>query len=249
MQMSIYIRQCLSRSVLRSLVKTSGINLDKALGNVKALYAQALASTSANATTIPPIEAEAPKKQRPVQLTDQEIEGAIAPLLDYLHECLGTLKSSLSESQAELVMTKVWKEVLNTIDSILLPPLSDAPSDMSQLSGKEVEVVFKWLSFLRNFFNAYDEETGVAHGVSLEVLQGPKYREIVAYTLHHDSSTDALMESCVREMQQRMRKAPTKRTKNKSVLQQRSLGTIKKRKQDKKVDYEEQDHLEREYSN
>ncbi|CAO1615966.1 unnamed protein product [Parajaminaea phylloscopi] len=243
-KMSIFIRQCLSRSVLKSLVKTSGINLDKALGNVKALYAQALASTSTNATTIPPIEAEAPKKQRPVQLTDQEIEGAIAPLLDYLHECLGTLKSSLSDSQAELVMTKVWKEVLNTIDSILLPPLSDAPSDLSQLSGKEVEVVFKWLSFLRNFFNAYDEETGVAHGVPLEVLQGPKYREIVAYTLHHDSSTDSLMEACVREMQQRMRKAPTKRTKNKSVLQQRSLGTIKKRKQDKKVDCEEQDNLE-----
>lgn len=246
-KMSIYIRQCLSRSVLKSLVRTSGINLDKALGNVKALYAQALASTSANASMIPPLEAELPKKQRPAQLTDQEIEGAIAPLLDYLHECLGTLKSSLSESQAELVMTKVWKEVLNTIDGILLPPLSDAPSDMSQLSGKEVEVVFKWLSFLRNFFNAYDEETGTAHGVALEVLQGPKYREIVAYTLHHDSSTDALMEACVREMQQRMRKAPTKRSKNKSVLQQRSLGTIKKRKQDKKVDHEEQDHLEREF--
>ncbi|CAO1632045.1 unnamed protein product [Sympodiomycopsis kandeliae] len=242
-KMSIFIRQCLSRSVLKSLVRTSGINIDKALGNVKALYAQALASTSAT-SAIPPVEAEAPKKQRPAQLTDEEIEGAIAPLLDYLHECLGTLKSSLSDSQAELVMTKVWKEVLNTIDSILLPPLSDAPSDMSQLSGKEVEVVFKWLSFLRNFFNAYDEEANFAHGVPMEVLQGPKYREIVAYTLHHDSSTDALMEACVREMQQRLRRAPTKRTKNKSVLQQRSLGTIKKRKNDKKTDHEEQDNLE-----
>lgn len=246
-KMSIFIRQCLSRSVLKSLVRTSGINLDKALGNVKALYAQALASTSANTAMIPPVEAEAPKKQRPAQLTDQEIEAAIAPLLDYLHECLGTLKSSLSDSQAELVMTKVWKEVLNTIDGILLPPLSDAPSDMPQLSGKEVEVVFKWLSFLRNFFNAYDEETATAHGVPLEILQGPKYREIVAYTLYHDSSSDALMEACVREMQQRLRNAPTKRTKNKSVMQQRSLGTIKKRKQDKKVDEEAHDNLEREY--
>lgn len=243
-KMSIFIRQCLSRSVLKSLVKTSGINIDKALGNVKALYAQALASTSSSPSVIPPVESEAPKKQRPAVLTDEEIEGAIAPLLDYLHECLGTLKSSLSDSQAELVMTKVWKEVLTTIDAILLPPLSDAPSDLSQLSGKEVEVVFKWLSFLRNYFNAYDEETQTAHGVPLEVLQGPKYREIVAYTLHHDSSTDALMEACVREMQLRLRRAPTKKTKNKSVLEQRSLGTIKKRKQDKKVDHEEQDNLE-----
>ncbi|MCO5558041.1 hypothetical protein L7F22_011616 [Adiantum nelumboides] len=235
-KMSIFIRQCLSRSVLKSLVRTSGINLDKALGNVKALYAQALAHTSANASVIPPVDAEAPKKQRPQQLTDQEIEEAILPLLDYLDETLGTLKGSLSESEALLVLTKVWKEVLNTIDCILLPPLSDSPSDMPQLSGKEVEVVFKWLSMLRNYFNAYDEETGVAHGVPLEVLQGPKYREIVSYTLHHDANTDDLMEACVREMQMRLRRAPSKRTKTKSVLQQRSLGTIKKRKADKRND-------------
>ncbi|CEH19367.1 GRAM DOMAIN-CONTAINING PROTEIN 4 [Ceraceosorus bombacis] len=238
-KMSIFIRQCLSRQVLKSLVRTSGINLDKALGNVKALYAQALASTNVNGPSIPPVQADLPKKQRPAQLTDQEIEGAILPLLDYLDECLATLKGNLSESESLLVLTKVWKEVLNTIDAILLPPLSDAPSDMPQLSGKEVEVVFKWLSMLRNYFNAYDEETGIAHGVPLEVLQGPKYREIVAYTLHHDANTDSLMEACVRELQQRLRRAPSRRAKNKSVLQQRSLGTIKKRKQDKKG--EEQD--------
>jgi hypothetical protein len=232
-KMSIFIRQCLSRSVLKSLVRTSGINLDKALGNVKALYAQALASTSVNSSVIPPIDAEMPKRQRVQQLTDQEIEAAILPLLDYLDECLGTLKSSLSETESLLVLTKVWKEVLNAIDGILLPPLSEAPSDMTQLSGREVEVVFKWLSMLRNYFNAFDEESGVAQGVPLEVLQGPKYREIVSYTLHHDANTDALMEACVREMQQRLRRAPTQRAKNKSVLQQRSLGTIKKRKQEK----------------
>ncbi|PWN34293.1 uncharacterized protein FA14DRAFT_168557 [Meira miltonrushii] len=233
-KMSVFIRQCLSRSVLKSLVKTSGINLDKALGNVKALYAQALASTNVNASMIPPIESEMPKKQRPQQLTDHEIEAAISPLFDYLEECLGTLKSSLSDDESLLVLTKVWKEVLNTIECILLPPLSDGPSDMTQLSGKEVEVVFKWLSMLRNYFNAYDDESGIAHGVPLEVLQGPKYREIVSYTLFHDAPTDDLMESCVREMQKRLRRAPSKRVKNKSVLQQRSLGTIKKRKADKK---------------
>lgn len=240
-KMSVFIRQCLSRSVLKSLVKTSGINLDKALGNVKALYAQALASTNVNASVIPPVPAEMPKKQRPQQLTDHEIEAAILPLFDYLEECLGTLKGSLSEDEAMLVLTKVWKEVLNTIEGILLPPLSDGASDMTQLSGKEVEVVFKWLGMLRNYFNAYDEETGVAHGVPLEILQGPKYREIVSYTLFHDAPTDDLMESCVREMQKRLRRAPSKRTKNKSVLQQRSLGTIKKRKADKRSEEQSMD--------
>ncbi|EPQ30696.1 uncharacterized protein PFL1_01597 [Pseudozyma flocculosa PF-1] len=232
-KMSMFIRHCLSRTVLKTLVKTSGINLDKALGNVKALYASALASTTANASMIPPVESEKPKN-RPAQLSDHEIEAAITPLLDYLDECLGTLKSSLSEDEAQLVLTKVWKEVLNIIEGILVPPLSDAPSDMHQLSDKEVDIVFKWLGFLKNYFNAFDAETGVTHGVPLDVLQGPKYREILSYLLLHDQSTDELMMECVRGMQAKLRKAPTQRSKNKSVLNQRSLGTIKKRKQEKK---------------
>ena len=232
-KMSVFIRQCLSRSVLKTLVKTSGINLDKAIGNVKALYASALASTNANASMIPPVEAEKPRN-RPAQLSDHEIEAAIEPLLDYLDESLGTLKSSLSDDEAQLVLTKVWKEVLNIMEGILVPPLSDAPSEMNQLSDKEVDIVFKWLGFLKNYFNAFDPETGVTHGVPLDILQGPKYREILSYLLLHDQSTDDLMMECVRGMQAKLRKAPTQRAKNKSVLNQRSLGTIKKRKQEKK---------------
>lgn len=86
-----------------------------------------------------------------------------------------------------------------------------------------------------SYFNAYDEETGVAGGVPLETLQNSKYREILQYLLWHDSSTDSLMEECARSMQQSLRKqAGGQLSKSKSVYNQRSLGTIKKRKQDKK---------------
>ncbi len=50
----------------------------------------------------------------------------------------------------------------------------------------------------------------------------------------HDQSTDELMIECVRGMQAKMRRSNTQRGANKSVLNQRSLGTIKKRKQEKK---------------
>nr|CDI56491.1 cytoplasm protein [Melanopsichium pennsylvanicum 4] len=234
-KMSVFIRQCLSRSLLKTLVKTSGINLDKAIGNVKALYASALASTNVNASMIPPVEPEVKPKNRPVQLTDHEIEAAIIPLFDYLDECLATLKGSLSEDEALLVLTRVWKQVLNIIESILVPPLSDSPSSITQLSDKEVDIVFKWLSFLKNYFNAYDHDTNTTHGVPLDVLQGAKYRELLSYLLLHDQSTDELMMECVRGMQAKMRRAgTTRRAKNKSVYNQRSLGTIKKRKAEKK---------------
>ena len=226
-RMSIFMRQFLSRAVVKSLVQGGRINLDKAIDNVKALYASALASANGSAVMIPPVDRERPRRQAAV-LSDQEIEAAIVPLLDYLEESLGTLKSSLSDDEAQLVLTKVWKEVLVRLEGLLVPPLSDAPCSMRQLSDKEVDIVFKWLSFLKSFFNAYDPETGVAHGIPLDVLQGPKYRELLSYLLLHDQSTDELMIECVRGFQAHLAKAPAARTK--SVLNQRSLGTIRKHK-------------------
>lgn len=100
---------------------------------------------------------------------------------------------------------------------------------MRPLSDAEVDIVFKWLSFLRNFFHAYDATTGMAYGVPLDVLQGPKYRELLSYLLLHDQSTDALMIECVRGFQAHLASAGrgAARTRAKSVLDQRSLGTIR----------------------
>lgn len=46
-------------------------------------------------------------------------------------------------------------------------------------------------------------------------------------------SSDALMEECVRMMQQTLRSAPTIKKRAKSVYNQRNLGTIKERKKEK----------------
>ncbi|WFD02011.1 hypothetical protein MOBT1_000694 [Malassezia obtusa] len=226
--MSLFMRQFLSRSVVRSLVRGGRVNLDRAIGNVKALYASALAQANGTAALIPPVETG---RRRTETLSDQEIEAAIVPLLDYFEVTLGTLKSSLSETQGQFVLTRVWKEVLTTLESILVPPLSDLPTKMRELSAKEVDIVFKWLSFLKNFFNAYDEETHTAQGVPLDVLQGPKYRELLSYLLLHDQSTDQLMVESVRGFQMRLAKSPAeRRARSKSVLNQRSLGTIREHK-------------------
>ena len=42
-------------------------------------------------------------------------------------------------------MTRVWKEILLVVEGLLIPPLSDKPSEMKPLSDKEVDIVFKWL--------------------------------------------------------------------------------------------------------
>ena len=143
--MSPFIRQCISRNVLKTLIKTGGIALDynKALDNMTAFYRQALGS-SAGEVQIPLPQEEKPRV-RPEELSDVEIEQAIVPLFDYFDANLQMLNTFLSNSAKEMVMTRVWKEVLVVIEDLLIPPLSEISSDMKPLSDKEVDIVFKWL--------------------------------------------------------------------------------------------------------
>ncbi|KAH9988881.1 hypothetical protein BJV77DRAFT_1019644 [Russula vinacea] len=226
-KMSPVIRQSLSRGVLKSLVKgDSKLDYNKALGNVTALYRSALGGSASEVQI--PLPADEKPRVKPGEFTDVEIEQAIADLFDYFEANLQTLNTYLGESTKEIVITRVWKEILTTIEGLLIPPLSETPSDMKPLTDKEVDIVFKWLKFLRDFFYAGGE------GLPLENLQNQKYRDIVSIRLYYDWNTDMLMEECVRVMQQTLRASPSIKKRAKSVYSQRNLGTIKDRKREKK---------------
>jgi hypothetical protein len=107
------------------------------------------------------------------------------------------LTFSTSPSAAwNLVSLRLWKEILTTIEGLLVPPLSDRPTEMRPLSEKELDVVYKWLGvsgcsplfpawsqrgrggtdsalarlqFLVSFFH------GAGEGVPLEDLRNAKY--------------------------------------------------------------------------
>ncbi len=55
------------------------------------------------------------------------------------------MKETLTESAMVMVMNRLWKEVLTTIESLLVPPLSDKPSQQRPLTQQELDIVFKWL--------------------------------------------------------------------------------------------------------
>ena len=151
--MSPFIQQSLSRAVLKTLVKTgTGLDYTKALDNVTALYRSAM-GPSANEVQIPLPQSEKPRI-KPEALTDVEIEQAITPLFDYFEANLSILNTYLSEETKEMVMTRLWKEILTVIEGLLVPPLSDVPSDMKPLSDKEVDIVFKWLKVCSQYLVA-----------------------------------------------------------------------------------------------
>jgi len=92
-----------------------------------------------------PLPASEKPRVRPEDLTDVEIEQAILPLFDYFDANLQTLNTFLSDTAKQMVMGRVWKEILGIIEGLLIPPLSDVVSDMKPLSDKEVDIVFRWL--------------------------------------------------------------------------------------------------------
>jgi len=142
--MSPFIRQSLSRSVLKSLIKgDSKLDYNKALGNVTALYRSALGGSASEVQI--PLPVDEKPRVKPGELTDVEIEQAIVELFDYFDANLQTLNTHLGDSTKEMVMTRVWKDILTTIEGLLIPPLSEVSSDMKPLTDKEVDIVFKWL--------------------------------------------------------------------------------------------------------
>ncbi|CAN6608867.1 hypothetical protein TRVA0_004S00320 [Trichomonascus vanleenenianus] len=120
------------------------------------------------------------------RLTSVEIEDSLNPLFDYLNENFATLAQGLTKEMRLKVMTQTWKVVLHTIESLLLPPLSDKRTSQHQLTAAEADIVFTWLSAMRDFFH-HD-----GAGPSLEVLQSQKYQELMTIPVYYDLSTSEL---------------------------------------------------------
>jgi hypothetical protein len=193
----------------------------------------------------------------PLMPSDAEISNALKPLFVYFDDTFAIMNQTLTGEAMIMVMTRLWKEVLVTIEGLLVPPLSDKPSQQRALTQQELDVVFKWLQLLYDFFNAVDEDTGVACGIPMNVLKSPKYHEICSLNFFYSETTDNLirtserMASATAAKQQAQRNrlsAPpalgtfggaggllgmpsTRRAK--SIMLSRNLGTMRKAKEEK----------------
>jgi hypothetical protein len=153
-------------------------------------------------------------------------------------------------------MARLWKEALVTIESLLVPPLSDKPSHQKPLTMQEVDIVSRWLLLLLSFFNAVDEETGEANGVPMDILKSPKYHEIQSLNFFYFEPTENLIRTSERMASAALHPqhanknrssapagqgpfggpagflgVPSRRAK--SIMLSRNLGTMKKAKAEK----------------
>ncbi|KAF1804198.1 hypothetical protein V8B55DRAFT_1512014 [Mucor lusitanicus] len=163
-KMTPYIRHCLSRQVI-----------DKLLGRDKSGFFSAF-SRVASKQTEPDLQA---------------CEDAIAPLLDFLEHNLAMLNENLTETIMQSVVLKIWKQILRTLDSILLPPLSEHLSEVKPLDDYQLHVVLKWLELLKILFNGGED----GDAIPLESLENAQYYSLIAINSAYRLDTLELMQS------------------------------------------------------
>ncbi|TAQ83503.1 hypothetical protein B7494_g8175 [Chlorociboria aeruginascens] len=231
-KLSQYINASLSQDALKHLLSRGGISV----ASVTSLWK--------NRQSVAP------------SLTPLEIENALKPLFTYFDENFAIMKQTLTDASMVMVMTRLWKEVLLAIEGLLVPPLSDKPSNQRPLSQQELDIVFKWLELLFEFFHARDDETGEAMGVPTDVLKSPKYHELASLNFFYFDSTDNLIRTSERMASATAQRAQAQRNRlsapaslgasfgglmgstalrrTKSIMLSRNLGTMKQAKEEKR---------------
>ncbi|KAF7726334.1 hypothetical protein EC973_008914 [Apophysomyces ossiformis] len=201
-KMGRYMRQCLSRRTL-----------DKLLGRDRSFF-----STFS-------------RNHKHVEPSLQDCEDAIAPLLDYLEKNLKILNDNLSETNMQLVILRIWKEILLALEGVLLPPLSEHPSDLKPLDDYEFHVVFKWLELLKVLFNGGED----GDAVPIDKLENSQYYALLAINVAYNLETDKLIESYHEVLKNQMEiklQGGRKADRSKSVYHSRH--TARRRKTERK---------------
>lgn len=133
------------------------------------------------------------KATKPKALGRNEIALVLDPLFDFLNANFATLFNNLSESLKTKIMTKTWEVVLDTLELLLIPPLSDKRTSQVPLTTMEKDALMIWADTLWEFFHHGGK------GIPTAVLNSRKRQEFVlAATNFYDWPTADLKKTCER---------------------------------------------------
>lgn len=138
-KLSAYINQCLSRRTLRTITAGPTTGIAGVSSKMAGYFSKVSGQVSGRPTSV-----TTPTAQSSAGLAEAA-NNALKPLLQYFDDNFAIMKQTLTDSAMIMVMTRLWKEVLVTIEGLLVPPLSDKLSAQRPLSSQEVDVVYKWL--------------------------------------------------------------------------------------------------------
>ncbi|KAI9009533.1 hypothetical protein BC832DRAFT_590887 [Gaertneriomyces semiglobifer] len=108
------------------------------------------------------------------KVTEVEANDSLDPLIDYLNHNLSVLNDYLSPRMSQEVIRRCWDDIVNILESILVPPLF-GPIEASRrvLNRRQVSMASFTLQLLKSFFHAGGD------GVVLKLLESRKYNQVV----------------------------------------------------------------------
>ncbi|KAL1411961.1 hypothetical protein Q8F55_002954 [Vanrija albida] len=175
-------------SAARALDRTADDMTHEIVDRMGAFLSEQLSVTTLRCVTAPLRD----KRARKYALDESDITQSLAPVYDYLDENFTVFTRNFTKETRLQVMLSIWRRIIDILVSLLIPPLASKESTRTPLGPSEVDIVFKWLTELKAFFNA--DEGGVEHGIPLSKLQSESYKDIVMVGQYLDLPTPQLKE-------------------------------------------------------
>lgn len=127
----------------------------------------------------------------PIILNEDTVAASLDPLFDYLNDTFKTFSQTLSLDLRNNVMMKTWYSILEALESLLMPPLSDKKTSQVRLNDTELMIVKIWSDSMLHFFH------NDGNGVPMVELKSTKYNSyFIALTSYYSASTEELKKEC-----------------------------------------------------
>ncbi|KAK9485210.1 hypothetical protein V1527DRAFT_467381 [Lipomyces starkeyi] len=127
---------------------------------------------------------------------EERIGDAIDPFLNnYLLPIFKTLEATLTDMLKVTVMLETWNVILEHLELLVIPPLSDKAVQQKPLSDDELAVIMSWINveFLE-FFH------GEGHGPSIEALKNSEHFKIITLAKHYNQYTAQQLQADYNDM-------------------------------------------------
>lgn len=126
-----------------------------------------------------------------IVLNEDSVASSLDPLFDYLNANFMTLNHNLSPELRNKVMIETWNCVLESLELLLMPPLSEKKTSQTPLNETELTIMRVWSDTLLHFF--YND----GRGVPMVDLKSVKYNSFfMALTHYYYADTEELKQEC-----------------------------------------------------
>ena len=131
------------------------------------------------------------KSSQDSTLDEDKIANSLDPLFEYLNANFAALSQNLTKSLRDKVMIQTWNALLEALELILMPPLSDKKTTQAPLSENELTIVRIWSDVMLLFFH------NDGYGIPLDKLKSIKYNSFfIALSYYYSADTQDLIKEC-----------------------------------------------------